>query len=272
MDRLDEYLYGSLKDEHRPKKTLNEKVLCVCAGELGLQNTGVKARNKTGKQTGNRTERVFVMGRLKAAAVIMSLFLVVGISGYAVARNAGFFTLKTGDKEMDVEKAEPLEIDFESFKAMEETEYDNESQTYFHEFTSVDVAEKTMGIKLWSSDEITAMGPIMIALSTYGTGHISGGWLKYGDMEFALNGQFTFDNNTDGMGYGTKRQYYRTYKYGDEKTAYFVKDAGYDGDEEHSAKQVVYFTANNIQYQLFVERTDDGTKMAEEIIDIIAQR
>ena len=49
MDRLDEYLYGSLKDEHRPKKTLNEKVLCVCAGELGLQNTGVKGRNKTGK-------------------------------------------------------------------------------------------------------------------------------------------------------------------------------------------------------------------------------
>lgn len=105
---------------------------------------------------------------------------------------------------MDVEKAEPLEIDFESFKAMKETEYDNESQTYFHEFTSVDVAEKTMGIKLWSSDEITAMGPIMIALSTYVTGHISGGWLKYGDMEFALNGQFTFDNNTDGIGYGTK--------------------------------------------------------------------
>ena len=50
------------------------------------------------------------------------------------------------------------------------------------------------------------------------------------------------------------------------------KDAGYDGDEEHSAKQVVYFTANNNQYQLFVERTDDGTKMAEEIIDIIAKR
>ena len=44
------------------------------------------------------------------------------------------------------------------------------------------------------------------------------------------------------------------------------EDAGYDGDEEHSAKQVVYFTAHNIQYQLFVERTDDGTKMAEEMI------
>lgn len=95
----------------------------------------------------------------------------------------------------------------------------------------------------------------------------------YQGKRYAMNGRFVTAEGKDTWGYGTKVNPYKTYCYGDGQKAYFIKDDGYEGDGKgDSGKQVVYFTADDILYQLFVERSQEGIEMEENIIDIVAKQ
>lgn len=55
------------------------------------------------------------------------------------------------------------------------------------------------------------------------------------------------------------------YEYAEGKKAYFVED------QEYEDIQKVYFSENNILFQLFVDKSDTGTVVAKVIIDCMAK-
>ena len=289
MNKLDHLLYGSLEMTDEPGTALNELTVQGCLREIAKKN------DNTGKTHGIETfgGKGFMSSRLKAAAIMLSIILITGVSGYAIARKTGLITLKTGDKEMDVDELEPLDIDIERFKSLEGTEIIEKASSdnnlnYYSEitniFNSTEELEALAGIKLWSSDSISVMHNdfsdgsargIYITLYeiTPGSGQgIMNCDLLYNDVEVYMHGHFVFGENRDldSIGFGTEKDYYRTFKYGDGKTAYFVKKIESDMNGENETRQHVYFTACKMQFQMSVPLSAEGTKVAEEMISIIS--
>lgn len=196
---------------------------------------------------------------------------VVGNVTAAIKEYFGKFHLTAGKEEIDFGEMVPVDIDFEAFKSAKGTELVMGSKTrYWHEYSGLEELEEETGLHLWSSDEIKVSN-ISLTLDFYHQGLISCEF-SYQGKGYTMNGMFVTDEGKDTWGYGTKVDPYRTYCYGDGQKAYFVKDEGYEGDEKGKLGiQVVYFTADNILYQLFVERSQKGTEMAENIIDIVAK-
>lgn len=81
-----------------------------------------------------------------------------------------------------------------------------------------------------------------------------------------MNGMFIMEDFTgEAFGYGEERKAYDTYEYSEGKKAYFVRENGSD------EQQTVYFVKEGILYQLFVENNEDGKKLAEKIVDAMAE-
>ena len=58
---------------------------------------------------------------------------------------------------------------------------------------------------------------------------------------------------------------YDTYKYGEGKYAYFVRD------EDYETLQIVYFAERGVMYQLFIDKSEEGTEIAKKIVEHMAE-
>lgn len=217
---------------------------------------------------------------VKRVAIAMAAVLVVfGASQTSVVSNVtaaikeyfGKFHLSAGKEEIDFGEMVPVDIDYEAFKSAKGTKQVIGSDSYWHAYSDLEELEAETGLRLWSSDEIK-VSYVSLHLDGYHQGHMDCDFVYQG-KKYSMNGMFVTAERKDTWGYGTKAEPYRTYSYGDGQKAYFIKEKGYEGDEKgNPGKQIVYFTANDILYQLCVERSQEGTQMAENIIDEIAKK
>ena len=216
-----------------------------------------------------------IIRRLVVAVVAVVIVLgtlqtsVVGNVTAAIKECFGKFQLHAGKEQFDFGEMVPVEIDFETFKSAKGTERVIGSQTeYWNLYSSLEQLERATGLHLWNSDEIK-VSEISLSLDVYHQGNISCEF-AYQGKRYAMNGMFMTAENKDNWGYGTKVEPYRTYSYGEGKKAYFIKDEGYEGHGKgNPGMQVIYFATDTVMYQLFVDRTEEGTQTAENIIDII---
>lgn len=201
-------------------------------------------------------------------------FIVTVVSNVtaAIKEYFGKFHLSAGKEEIDFGEMVPVDIDYEAFKSAKGTKQVIGSDSYWHSYSDLEELEAETGLRLWSSFEIKVSYVSLHLDDDYHTGHI-GCTFVYQGKKYSMNGMFMTAERKDNWGYGTKAEPYRTYSYGDGQKTYFIKEKGYEGDEkgEHG-KQIVYFTANDILYQLCVERTQEETEIAENIIDEIAKK
>lgn len=198
---------------------------------------------------------------------------VVGNVTAAIKEYFGKFHLTAGKEEIDFGEMVPVDIDFEAFKSAKGTELIQGSTTedYWKRYSSLEEFEAETGLHLWSSDEIKVSYISLSLDDDYHQGNI-GCTFAYQGKKYHMNGMFITNERKNNWGYGTELEPYRTYSYGNGQKAYFVKSKGYEGDEkEYSEMQGVYFAKDSILYQLFVKNSQEGTEMAENIIDIVAK-
>lgn len=243
------------------------------------ENMDYRLKNRLLSSQKENKHRIYKKMVKRVAVVMVALVFVFGASQTSLVSNVtaaikeylGNFHLQAGKEEIDMGELVPVDIDFEAFKSAKGTEPVIGSKTrYWHDYSGLEELEEETGLHLWSSDEIKVSN-ISLTLDVYHQGLISCEF-SYQGNRYTMNGMFVIAEGKDTWGYGTKVDPYRTYCYGDGQKAYFIKDEGYEGDEKGDPGiQVVYFKADNILYQLFVERSQEGTEMAENLIDIVAK-
>lgn len=236
----------------KPSKALNDKIL----EQAALEQERPEKKKKRNP--------VFSLGALAAAVVLV---VMIGSNFNNIKSFASSFwgklTLTTGSKHMELD-IEPIQIDKDEFISQEGTELVLGSDSnYWNTYSSLEECEKKTGMKLWDSDQLSC-SEVGVVLDKYDRGIIYYD-CKYKGDTYKLSGMFATKPGVH-PGYGIENEYYKTYAYGNGKKAYFI----ITNNEHNKADQVVYFTANNVLYQLGVDASETGTKRAEELIDIIA--
>lgn len=235
----------------KPSKALNDKIL----------EQAVLEQERPEKK--KKRNPVFSLGALAAAVVLV---VMIGSNFNNIRSFASSFwgklTLTTGSKHMELD-IEPIQIDKDEFISQEGTELVLGSDSnYWNTYSSLEECEKKTGMKLWDSDQLSC-SDISVILLEYDRGIICYE-CKYKGDTYTLSGMFATKPGVH-PGYGIENEYYKTYAYGNGKKAYFIIT-----NEYNKTNQWVYFTANNVLYQLGVDASETGTKRAEELIDIIA--
>ena len=197
---------------------------------------------------------------MRIGVVAAMLALVIGINAGNIKTYADTmylkFQLQIGKANMNIEDAKPKKI---KFRKQDETS----DKWYVYE-NDKDFLKKT-GFDICKSDKLR-FGSIGVGL--YETSGNFSTNIYYGSQKASANGRFMMKGyKWKTLGFGdTHGKLLTKYKYDEDLYAYFITNDDY----EKYKMQVVYFSANNIMYQLFVDLDDEGTALAKNIIDCLA--
>ena len=198
---------------------------------------------------------------MRIGVVAAMLALVIGINAGNIKTDADTmylkFQLQIGKANMNIEDAKPIKI---NFRKQDET---SDKGWYTYE-NDKDFLKKT-GFDICKSDKLR-FGSIGVGL--YETSGNFSTNIYYGSQKASANGRFMMKGyKWKTLGFGdTHGKLLTKYKYGEDLYAYFITNDDY----EKYKMQVVYFSTNNIMYQLFVDLDDEGTALAKNIIDCLA--
>lgn len=177
------------------------------------------------------------------------------------------YQLQIGKAEMNLDDVIPVDMQIEDFSKGEEIKGVSKEERYGYDYRNqTELVERT-GLKLSNSDELK-FGTISLSVSRkYHNVHMTTS-VYYKSQRVWMNGMFVLEGfKGEEWGYGDTSGYLLSkYKYSGDKYAYFITSKAYEKDT-----QVVYFTDKNIMYQMFVDNTEEGTKLAQNIIDCITE-
>lgn len=225
--------------------------------------------------SGSRRRRLrLVPGIAAFACMTLIVMNFTAVTNYA-ENVFGQFGLSVKNEKMKLDDIEPVLFDLNTFMAGAEEELvdiDENSgvdETYYNTFNTYKEFKENTGMILSESDKIVFTGITTHISKTYKIGHLSMDVLVDGQRAL-MNGMFVIEGSaqTD-FGYGDNDgKVTNVYKYAEGKKAYFVYN-GTDAGEEKN--QAVYFTEKGVMYQLFVRKNQQGTKLAKQIIDYMAE-
>lgn len=209
---------------------------------------------------------------IKAAAIAAVFAIVITANAgslMAYAKSLFFqYQLQIGKANMNLDDIIPVDMHIEDFSNWKEVKGVSKEEVCFYDYRDqTELVEKT-GLKLSNSDELR-FGTIMLDVSQkYHQAHMTTN-VYYKSQKAGMNGMFVLDGfKGKEWGYGNTRGYLLSkYKYSGDKYAYFITDKDY----EKFGTQIVYFTDKNIMYQLFVDNTEEGTELAQNIIDCMTK-
>ncbi len=185
------------------------------------------------------------------------------IASYTEAM-VGKFGLYVGGKKIKLSEMTPIEVDFEKYAAYNKEKAPERGDSFFD---NQELLEEHTGIVLTESEHLELKDISTMISAYYRTGHLSMDVL-YNGKAYGMNGMFIlegYDHKNLKYGYGEKVKPYYTYEYAEDKYAYFVRD------DDYETKQKVYFAERGIMYQLFVEKSEEGTEIAKKIVEYMAE-
>lgn len=209
---------------------------------------------------------------IKAAAIAAVFAVVVTANAgslMAYAKSLFFqYQLQIGKANMNLDDIIPVDMHVEDFsKGQKVKDASKEKVCSYNYKNQTELVNKT-GLKLSDSNELN-FGTICLNVSEkYHHVHMTTN-VYYKSQKASMNGMFVLKGfKGEEWGYGDTRGYLLSkYKYSGDKYAYFITDKDY----EEFGMQIVYFTDKNIMYQLFVDNTEEGTKLAQNIIDCMTK-
>lgn len=210
-----------------------------------------------------------IMEAVTVAAVFAIVISVNADSLTAYAKSLYFqYQLHIGKAEMNLDDIIPVDMHIDESSKGEETRGASKEDSYNYIYDDEkELVDKT-GLRLSNSDELR-FGTIHLDVSErYHNVHMVTN-VYYKSQKAHMNGMFVLEGfQGKEWGYGDTKGYLLSkYKYDGDKYAYFITDKDYDS----FGMQIVYFTDKNIMYQLFVDNTEEGTKLAQNIIDCMIQ-
>lgn len=209
---------------------------------------------------------------IKATAIAAVFAIVITANAgslMAYAKSLFFqYQLQIGKANMNLDDIIPVDMHIDESSKGEETLGASKEQSYNYIYSDEkELLDKT-GLQLSNSGELR-FGTISLGVSEkYHTVHIVTN-VYYKSQKASMNGMFVLEGfQGKEWGYGNTRGYLLSkYKYSGDKYAYFITDKDY----EKFGMQIVYFTDKNIMYQLFVDNTEEGTELAQNIIDCMTK-
>lgn len=209
---------------------------------------------------------------IKVAAIAAVFAVVITANAgslMAYAKSLFFqYQLQIGKASMNLDDIIPVDMQVEDYSKGEGEKGTSKKEMCAYSYKDeTELVEKT-GLKLSNSDELK-FGTIRLMISQlYHEVHMTTN-VYYKSQKASMNGMFVLEGfKGEEWGYGDTRGYLLSkYKYSDDKYAYFITDKDY----EKFGMQIVYFTDKNIMYQLFVDNTEEGTKLAQNIIDCMTK-
>ena len=213
-------------------------------------------------------------GRRISRAALLAAALVVVLTATVLAGTGVLgkpFALMLGSRQIDLDATTPLAVDLDALERYIALHPENPNNRKTENNITVQFPDQrafaeTLGFTLSGSDQVE---PTVITIWINRerlNAHLSMDVTASG-ITRTLNGMFLLEDTLETeYGYGYKPgEFLRTskYRYGEGKTAYFVKNTG-------APTTSVYFTENGIMYQLAIENTDSDRAFAKKVIDAMA--
>ena len=208
--------------------------------------------------------------KVATLAAVFAIVITVNAGSLVAYAESLFFQyqLQVGKASMNLDDVIPVDMHIDASSTGREVTGASKEEAYDYIYKDEKELMDKTGLQLCNSDNVK-FGEIRLGVSEkYHTVHMVTE-VHYKKQKASLNGMFVLDGfQGKEWGYGDTRGYLLSkYKYSDGKYAYFISNKDYD----EFKMQVVYFTDKNIMYQLFVDQTEEGTKLAENIIDGITK-
>ncbi len=203
-------------------------------------------------------------------AVMVSVFCV----GMVVSGESSYFrfNLQVKNEKYEFSESKPRDFDYEKFASSSDvlSSYGKEENCLWALFETDEYLKEYTGIQLPENNDTEFRNIMVSANPNVHIGHIEMD-VYSADKTLRINGQFgikTSENqDTDNnllfgpLGYGTvgDEKIDEIIDFTDDRKAYVIK-------EEGSEVRVVYFSADNIQYQLISNKTHIDNDMLKKII------
>lgn len=192
----------------------------------------------------------------------------LGVYAKSLLRSFGLYV---GTSEIEIGEMIPIDFDIERFKGMPDVKpvqgSDVTDNDWYVLCKDSEELQAYSGIVLPSNEEIKFKDIAFHISGKNCNGHLSMDIIDgKGECVATMNGQFILAGNedTESLGYGYELGRVKsTYKCDNGTEAYILKDA------QSKDMQIVVFTANGIQYQLFVENTKESTVFAKRVVDLM---
>lgn len=209
---------------------------------------------------------VTTMKAIRKKRIIPIAAVLIIILSCTVAAHAGTlygtFGLWLGWQKVELAELSPAAFDLDTFTECAEEVPTEDGVDHFMVFKDyADFTAKT-GMVLTDSAEIE-LTDIWVDISDFfRTGHMGMDIVLDGEA-CRMNGMFVLEGNKEeNYGYGVPaRKVDDVYEYVEGRKAYFVND-----DEITE----VYFTENNVMYQLFVENSAEGKSLGKNVVNCMA--
>lgn len=206
--------------------------------------------------------------KVAAIAAVFAIVITANAGSLMTYAKSLFFQyqLQIGKANMNLDDIIPVNMHIDDSSKGQETLGASKEESYNYIYSDEkELLDKT-GLRLSNSDELR-FGTIWLDVSEkYHTVHMVTE-VSYKSQKAHMNGMFVLEGfKGKEWGYGDTSGYLLSkYKYSGDKYAYFITNKDYE------ETQVVYFTDKNIMYQLFVDKTEEGTKLAQNIIDCMTK-
>lgn len=209
--------------------------------------------------------------KVATLAAVFAIVITVNAGSLVAYAESLFFQyqLQVGKASMNLDDVIPVDMHIDASSTGREVTGASKEESYDYIYKDEKELLNKTGLKLCNSDNVK-FGEIRLGVSEkYHTVHMVTE-VYYKTQKASMNGMFVLDGfKGKEWGYGdTSGRLISKYKYADGKYAYFISNKDYD----EFKMQVVYFTDKNIMYQLFVDQTEEGTELAENIIDGITKK
>ena len=218
--------------------------------------------------------RIYVKKYSAIALAVLSLMVIANFSNIRSFGDniIGKYRLSTADSRNDMDDLNPVDFDIERFSAFSNvTRDDTDGISYFTSGLDADTLKEYTGIELPKSSEVLFHNISINVSETYKNGHLTMFVSDGKTIDTHMNGQFLINgcDSSQFLGYG-----YNTGKIVDEYTcrngskAYFIKENEQSYDKDRLA---VVFCADDIQYQLFIDDTEEYIQFAKTVADTMVK-
>lgn len=213
----------------------------------------------------------------KYSAIALAALSLVVIANFSNIRSfgdniIGKYRLYTTDSRNDMDDLNPVDFDIERFSSLSNvTKDDTDGISYFTNGLDAATLSEYAGIELPKNSEVLFYDISVDVSETYKNGHLTMFLSDGKTIDTHMNGQFLINgcDSSQFLGYG-----FNTGKIVDEYTcrngskAYFIKENEQSYDKDRLA---VVFCADDIQYQLFIDDTEEYIQFAKTVADTMVK-
>lgn len=259
------------------KKELDSQK-CPDALQASMQasmQTSMQAQLRQNRAAGHKKTPSRYARRAAAAAIVFCLSVIavnrLHIISFAESLIQSFILYSDGSKTMKLDAINPVPFDPQSFCSSPDTEVreskDTDLTTYRHYWQTFDTYHKMhslTGFSLPNADQIHYQNILLDVDFEHGYGHLVTD-LSYQGTEFQANGMFvTSEYQQKDWGYGEDRKISESYEYAPGRSAYFFKST------DSKISDIVYFTEDDIMFQLFVPASDKNYELTKQLLAAMA--